>query len=292
MEWRQFVMDLGALPVDAVEEVFARHGAESITLSDAGDNPVFEPAPGEAPLWSEVRITGLFSASTDFDRLREDLMRSFMVSKLPPHRIDLLEDRVWEREWLKDFHAMRFGRRLWVCPGDSGVTVQDAVIVYLDPGLAFGTGTHPTTALCLEWLDGLDLAGRRVLDFGCGSGILSVASLKLGAASVTAVDIDAQALAASRQNAERNAVESGLRATLDACDLDAAYDVAVANILAAPLIAQAGTICERLVHGGAIALSGIIEHQIADVLAAYRAWIEFEPTVIRAPWARLAGRRI
>lgn len=292
MEWRQFVMNLDALPAGGVEDVFARHGACAITFSDAGDDPVLEPPPGETPLWSKVRITGLFGAAADLDGLCQDLLRSFQLERLPEHRVETLEDRAWEREWLKDFRPMRFGRRLWVCPGGFQVDAEDAVIVHLDPGLAFGTGTHPTTALCLEWLESQDLTGKRVLDFGCGSGILSIASLKLGASSVTAVDIDPQAITATRQNAGRNEVDERLEATLDANDLDAEYDVAVANILATPLIRHAGTICEHLVHGGTIALSGITDRQTATVADAYRDLIAFAPPVVRAPWARLTGRRI
>jgi len=292
MEWRQFVMNLEALPAGGVEEVFKRHGAEAITFSDAGDDPVLEPPPGETPLWSKVRITGLFGAAADLDGLRADLLRSFQLARLPEHRVETLEDRVWEREWLKDFRPMRFGRRLWVCPGGFQVDAEDAVIVHLDPGLAFGTGTHPTTALCLEWLESQDLTAKRVLDFGCGSGILSIASLKLGASSVTAVDIDPQAITASRQNARRNEVDEHLVTTLDASDLGAEYEVAVANILATPLIRHARTICEHLVHDGTIALSGITDQQTAIVADAYRDLIDFDPPVVRAPWARLTGRRI
>lgn len=291
MAWQQFVMNLEALPPAEVEEVFARNGAEAITLSNAGDDPVLEPGPGETPLWSEVRITGLFAVSADLDALRDDLLRSFHLMRLPEHRVEALEDRVWEREWLKDFRPMRFGRRLWVCPGGFEVDAEDAVIVHLDPGLAFGTGTHPTTALCLEWLESQDLTGRRVLDFGCGSGILSIASLKLGASSVVAVDIDPQAITATRRNALQNEV-GGLETTLDAEDLHTECDVVVANILAAPLIRHAGTICRHLVRGGTIALSGITDEQTAAVADAYRDLIVFDPPVIRAPWARLTGRRI
>jgi len=284
-------MNLEAMPPGDVEEVFARNGAEAITLSNAGDDPVLEPGPGETPLWSEVRITGLFAASADLDALRDDLLRSFHLTRLPEHRVEALEDRVWEREWLKDFRPMRFGRRLWVCPGGFEVDAEDAVVVHLDPGLAFGTGTHPTTALCLEWLESQDLDGRRVLDFGCGSGILSIASLKLGASSVVAVDIDPQAITATRRNALQNKV-GGLETTLDTEHLHFECDVVVANVLAAPLIRHAGTICRHLVRGGTIALSGITDEQTAAVAVAYRDLIVFDPPAIRAPWARLTGRRI
>jgi ribosomal protein L11 methyltransferase len=292
MEWRQFVMNLESLSPDQVEEVLLRHGAQAVTFTDAGDNPVLEPAPGETPLWSRVTITGLFPSSADFGLLREDLLRSLPVTKLPVHRIETLRDRAWEREWLKDFRPVRFGDRLWICPTGFEVADEAAVVVRLDPGLAFGTGTHPTTALCLEWLDEIDLRGRRVLDYGCGSGILSVASLLLGADSVTALDIDSQAITATRQNAARNAVADRITTTMDAASLEGEFDVVVANILAEPLVRHAGTISERLVPGGAIALSGIMEHQAGTVAAAYGRRVEFEAPATRAAWVRLSGRRI
>lgn len=292
MDWRQFVMNLGSLPAGGVEELFVRHGALAVTLTDAGNTPVLEPLPGETPLWRNTKITGLFSANADFERLRADLRQSFGLAELPPCRVENLEDRVWEREWLKDFRPMQFGKRLWVCPGGFTVDADDAVVVHLDPGLAFGTGTHPTTALCLEWLDGLDLAGRRVLDFGCGSGILSIAALLLGARTVTAVDIDPQAITATRQNARRNAVDLRLETTLDAGTLNGEFDIVVANILAGPLARHADTICRRVAAGGAILLSGIQDDQIDDVRRAFREWIDFEAPTVRLPWVRLTGTRI
>lgn len=292
MEWRQFILDLGALPADRVEEILTRHGAEAVTFTGAGSGSVLEPAPGETPMWAEARITGLFSASADFDALRFDLLQSLQLDRLPEHRVEVLEDRVWEREWLRDFHPMQFGNRLRVCPRGVETNAVDAVVLHLDPGLAFGTGTHPTTALCLEWLDGLELADKRVLDFGCGSGILSIAALLLGARTATAFDIDPQAITASVQNAVYNSVEPRLTATMDEALIEAEYDVVVANILAAPLIRNAGTISGRVVSGGKIALSGLMEEQAEAVAAAYRDSIRFEPPAVRGEWLRLTGTKI
>src|SRR5210317_1813926 len=224
-------MDLDSLDPDAVEEVFIHLGAASVTLSDAGDNPVLEPAPGETPLWSHTRITGMFPGDADMDAFRKGLLGALGVAELPDHRIEDLADRAWEREWLKDFGAMRFGERLWICPTGSDVDDEEAVIVHLDPGLAFGTGTHPTTALCLEWLDGQDVAGKQVVDYGCGSGILGIASALKGAGKVICIDNDSQALEATAANAERN----GVAAVID-CRLPADYarpsaDLVLANIL-------------------------------------------------------------
>lgn len=292
MEWLQFVVALGTLPADRVEEVFARHGVEAVTFSDAGNTPVLEPAPGEAPLWRNTSITGLFAADVDIAKLRADLKQSLDLDDLPPHRVEKLEDRQWEREWLKDFRPMKFGGRLWVCPAEFSVDDEDAVVVQLDPGLAFGTGTHPTTALCLEWLDGQDLAGKHVLDYGCGSGILSIAALLLGAASVTALDIDPQAITATRENSRRNGVDNRLTTTLDAESTGGEFDVVVANILAGILARDASHISGQLAQGGRILLSGILHEQIDEVLGAYRHWIDFDAPSERDDWVRLTGRRL
>jgi ribosomal protein L11 methyltransferase len=289
MDWRQFVMDLGPLPAAAVESVFARHGAHAVTLSDAGDDPVLEPGRGETPLWPETRITGLFTPDTDFESLRADLRRSFDLRQLPPHVVEDLAERAWEREWLKDFRPMRFGRRLWICPAGQQPDAADAVIVRLDPGLAFGTGTHPTTALCLDWLDGLDVGDRRVLDFGCGSGILAIAALKLGAASALAIDIDPQALTATERNAEENGVGQRLDTGLTLSD--GTFDIVIANILAKPLEENASRLAARVAERGVLALSGILPGQAHGVLAAYRQTIEFAPAASKDGWVRLSGRR-
>ena len=281
---------------DSVEEVFARHGASAITFTDAGDRPVLEPAPGEAPLWQDTRISGLFAPEADFAALRADLLQTLDIVALPAHEIQDLGDRAWEREWLKDFAPMRFGSRLWICPGDSEPqNGDDAVIVRLDPGLAFGTGTHATTSLCLEWLDGLKLHDASILDYGCGSGVLAIAALKLGARSATGCDIDPQAIRATLENAERNGVGDRLAASL-ATDLpDGQFDVVVANILAGPLAELAATITGHLESGRLLALSGILGEQVEDVQAAYRHRIEFDQPVYREQggqtWALLTGRR-
>ena len=288
-------MDLETLQPDVVEEVCARHGASSITLSDAGDQPVLEPAPGETPLWSDVRLTGLFPANTDFDALRTDLLDSLGIDALPKHEISELENRDWEREWMKDFGPMKFGSRLWICPGDATIDEDDAVIVKLDPGLAFGTGTHPTTALCLEWLDGLDLDGKRILDYGCGSGVLAIAAILLGCERAVAMDIDTQAVRATTDNATRNEVRDRMLISNHARGVVDEFDVVVANILAGPLVELAAPIASHVKAGCLLALSGILSEQVGEVLDAYRPWIEFVEPEFREQdgqtWARLSGRK-
>lgn len=289
MAWRQFVMHLDTLQPERVEEVFANHGADAITYTDAGDDPVLEPGPGETPLWQRSCISGLFPQDTDLALLHDDLLRSLDLDCLPQFHVETLVDRDWEREWLKDFRAMQFGRRLWVIPADSEIDDDDAVVVRLDPGLAFGTGTHATTRLCLEWLDGLDLRGKHLLDYGCGSGILSIAALKIGASSVTALDIDPQAITATHRNAARNDTLRGLTTLSDPAGLKGPYDVVIANILAKPLMELAERICSCTAVGSGLALSGILRHQADAVMQAYRPWIEFAPVVTRNGWVRLSG---
>ncbi len=289
MEWRQFVISLESMEPDRVEEVLLRHGAQSVTLSDAGNDPVLEPLPGSTPLWSDTRLTALFTADADFESLRTDLEQTLAIDVLPDNHVEALADCAWERQWLKDFGPMRFGERLWVSPEGFTIDADDAVVVRLDPGLAFGTGTHATTALCLEWLDKIDIADKTLLDFGCGSGILAIAALKLGAKSVTAVDIDLQAITATRQNALSNEVDDRLETTVQIDQLDNQFDFVVANILAGTLVDHATFVCDRLKSGGRLALSGILADQVADVSAAYRHCIEFAAAEYRDNWARLSG---
>jgi ribosomal protein L11 methyltransferase len=289
MEWRQFVISLESIEPALLEEVLLRHGAQSVTLSDAGNDPVLEPLPGSTPLWSDTRLTALFTADADFESLRTDLEQTLAIDVLPDNHVEALADCAWERQWLKDFGPMRFGERLWVSPEGFTIDADDAVVVRLDPGLAFGTGTHATTALCLEWLDKIDIADKTLLDFGCGSGILAIAALKLGAKSVTAVDIDLQAITATRQNALSNEVDDRLETTLQIDQLDDQFDFVVANILAGTLVDHATFVCDRLKSGGRLALSGILADQVADVSAAYCHCIEFAAADYRDNWARLSG---
>ena len=297
--WRQFVMDLGALNPDSVEEVFTRHGAQAISFSDAGNNPVLIPGADETPMWPDPRITGLFPTNSDLHSLEADLLNSFELESLPRHCIEEVEDRPWEREWLKDFHAMCFGDRLWVSPDAFEIesdNAANAVIVRLDPGLAFGTGAHPSTALCLRWLDGLDLDGLRVLDYGCGSGILAIAALALGARFAVALDSDGQAITATRENARKNGLEDSLFVTQDVAEVTGTFDIVVANILAEPLVQNARDICDRLAAGGALTLSGILADQVDTVIEAYQHHIEFvSPAMDETTdqtWVRLVGTRI
>lgn len=293
MPFIELSIELADSDPESVEAACFATGALSVTLTDAADTPILEPLPGTTPLWPQVRLAALYADGTDpavvTAELRAGLDRPDLAAT-----VRVVADRIWEREWLKDFRPRRHGRRLWICPGGEPPPAgedADAIIVWLDPGLAFGTGTHATTALCLEWLDGINLEGARVLDVGSGSGILSVAALALGAREAVAIDIDPQALIASRENAERNGVQARLTVQDASLPWGAGYDVVVANILAEPLLGLSGAIAMAVRAGGLIVLSGLLATQAATVAAAYAPWFDMEVARTRDDWAALAGQR-
>ncbi|MFZ5724600.1 MAG: 50S ribosomal protein L11 methyltransferase [Pseudomonadota bacterium] len=292
--WLELKIELPREQVDAAEELLLALGALSITDLDAQDQPILEPGPGETPLWDAVVVVGLFPGERDADELRAAFANAWQAgyeTNPPGFRVEPLADQAWERVWLEHFKPMRFGNRLWVVPSWTEPPVAGAVNLRLDPGLAFGTGTHPTTALCLRWLDGLDLEGRTVLDFGCGSGILGIAAALLGARRVSGVDNDPQAIIATRENAARNGVAVTALLPKEFAADAAVSDVVIANILAGPLMQLAPQIAGRVHAGGHLALSGILREQAADVAAAYTDWIDWEPITVDGDWVRLSGRK-
>jgi ribosomal protein L11 methyltransferase len=286
----QLTIDIDRHDPTPIEDALFDLGALSVTLEDAADDPVLEPAPGETPLWPTITLKAIFDAATDPTALQGELAGR-LPRTLPPPRFETLPDKAWEREWLKDFRPMRFGRRLWVCPGGLPAGDPDGIRIELDPGLAFGTGTHATTAMCLEWLESAALDGCSVVDYGCGSGILAIAAAILGAADVRAVDIDPQALIATDANAERNGVRSRLQITQDPHLPNSGTDVLVANILAGPLVELAPAFAAAVRPGGRIALSGILAGQSNTVTAAYQPWFDIALTATRDGWTLLAGQR-
>ncbi|HKT71515.1 MAG TPA: 50S ribosomal protein L11 methyltransferase [Steroidobacteraceae bacterium] len=286
----QLSFDLGPLDAQAVEDVCFGQGASAVTFVDAQDHPVLEPLPGEFRLWPATRVQALFAPGT---RPRETANSLSAALSLPPSAVESrwIEDRAWEREWLRDFHAMRFGRRLWICPHHEEVTAHDAAIVRLDPGLAFGTGTHPTTALCLTWLDSEVAGGDRVIDFGCGSGVLALAAVKLGAQAAHCFDIDPQALLATRENAGSNDMLSCIHIHDCAQTLPTGVDVLVANILSGPLCELAERFSSLVRPGGRILLAGLLAAEGAEVTQAYNAWFDMRSCAEREGWVSLAGKR-
>jgi ribosomal protein L11 methyltransferase len=292
MPFLQVHLVLDGLDPEAAEQACFDTGALSVTLADAADTPILEPAPGATPLWPSVALSALYDVHADREALTAALREALDAPGLEP-RYEELADRPWEREWLKDFKPMRFGRRLWICPGGQAPPPEaaDAQVVWLDPGLAFGTGTHATTALCLEWLDAQELRGARVFDVGCGSGILAIAALALGARHAVAMDIDPQALLATGENAGRNGVATRLDVRPAETPWDVGFDVVLANILAEPLVELAPRLAAAARPGGAVVLSGLLTAQAADVASAFAPWFDMESPRERDGWAGLAGRR-
>ena len=283
--WLELKLALGRLDPERVEEALEDAGALSVTYEDAGDQPLYEPAPDS--IWANARLCALFPADVDTNVVRGQLLASLSLTRLPAHRFEPLEDRDWAREWLKDFKPMRFGKRLWICPTAYAPPDPQAVNILLDPGLAFGTGSHATTALCLEWLDGAAVAGKDLVDYGCGSGILAIAAARLGAKRVFAVDNDPQALTATRENATRNGVEGTLRLYAPEALPTQRFQLLLANILARPLTELAPRFGELLETGGQLVLSGILEQQEEDIRRAYGPGFEFQESAGRDGWLRL-----
>ncbi|WP_245148561.1 50S ribosomal protein L11 methyltransferase [Avibacterium paragallinarum] len=292
MAWVQIRINSTNQQAESLSDYLEEIGSVSVTFMDSQDTPIFEPLPWETRLWGNTDVIALFDAETEMQQIVHQLKSAGYLSEDTAYKIEQIEDKDWEREWMDNFHPMQFGKRLWICPSWREVPDENAVNVMLDPGLAFGTGTHPTTALCLEWLDSLDLNGKTVIDFGCGSGILAIAALKLGAKSAVGIDIDPQAILASRNNAEQNGVSDRLQLFLakdTPADLQA--DVVVANILAGPLKELSPTISQLVKPQGQLGLSGILETQAQSVCEAYEAAFFLDPVAVREEWCRITGQK-
>jgi ribosomal protein L11 methyltransferase len=290
--WLQAHLTIDKSRAPLIELLFENLGAVAVTLGDAGDEPMLEPGPGETPLWQATRISGLFEGDTHVDALRSAINQALNTDSSRSLTLERLEDRDWERAWMDQFHPMRFGERLWIRPGGQKIDQDDAVIIDLDPGLAFGTGTHQTTALCLTWLDAHEVRGKTVIDFGCGSGVLAIAALKLGALRAIAIDHDPQAVLATRENAERNRVADRIE-VLHSDDFTArTADIVMANILANILTDLSPKILGLVNPGGRLVMSGILRAQAKAVTRAYADHIEFEPPQTRDDWVLLHGRRV
>jgi len=289
MAWIQFIFDSDPDAADQLSDMLTECGASAITFEDNADQPLFEPPIGTTPLWSATRVIALFSADIDIDGTIKLLGNLIAPAKVPKYRVEAVEDKDWEREWMDNFHPISFGERLWICPSWHTPPQADAINIMLDPGLAFGTGTHPTTALCLNWLDQADVKGKYVIDYGCGSGILAIAAALLGAKKVIGVDTDPQALEATQANAERNGVTIDTYFP-DECPLEPA-DVLIANILAGPLQSLAELFAHLTKANAPIVLSGILEEQAQDVSSTYQSWFAMQPPTQKEEWIRLIGQR-
>ena len=289
MPWLQLKIQADGSRSERIEALLEQFGALSVTLEDSGDQPLLEPGVGETPVWNDTTFTGLFDATADIQLIQAAIQNQ--LGDQVATRCELLEDKDWEREWMSRFHPMSFGDRLWICPSWQQPPEPNAVNLMLDPGLAFGTGTHETTALCLQWLDQADLAGKQVVDFGCGSGILAIAAAVLGAAKVTCIDNDPQALVATRANGEHNGVLDKLEILAPQPGYSLQAEVVLANILAGPLIELSPLLAGITAPNGYLVLSGILAEQANEVQQAYQPWFQDLTIDQKGDWVRIFGQK-
>jgi len=290
MPWLQLIIPTNDTEADQLSDALMDQGAVSVTLQDMQDQPMLEPAIGTTPMWSQTRVVGLFDASQDLKQVIKNLEQQ-LRKKLPDWKGEQLEDKDWVRAWMDDFKPMQFGKNLWVVPSTFEPPQPDAANILLDPGLAFGTGTHPTTSMCLEWLDANPPAGKSLIDFGCGSGILAIGALLLGANHAEAIDLDPQALIATIDNAEKNGVSNSIKTYLPNEFSEQATPLLLANILASPLIELAPYFADLTLPQGDIVLSGILAEQANQVLAAYEENFDIKIWKQQGDWICLAGVR-
>jgi ribosomal protein L11 methyltransferase len=296
MPWQQLKIELNSESLEAVEQHLLDQGALSVSYLDAEDQPVFQEEPGAMALWDKITLLCLFQAEQKLDDILTWLKTQDAISNKSELAAELLEDQDWERSWMSDFQAMQFGKRLWICPSWQTPPDADAINIMLDPGLAFGSGSHATTSLCLQWLEQQDLAEALVIDYGCGSGILAIAAGLLGAAKVIAIDNDPQAITATLENSRRNNLQpSKIPAFLPEDFLKNAEhtsaDILLANILAEPLIQLAPRFAELVKPGGKIVLSGLLENQAEEIIQRYDAWFDMDEPCLKDDWVRLNGKR-
>ena len=290
MTWLQLIIPTDDTQADQLSDALMEQGAVSVTLEDMQDQPMLEPAIGTTPMWSKTRAVGLFDASYDLSQVVLNLEQQ-LRKKIPDWKGEQLEDKDWVRAWMDDFKPMQFGEKLWVVPSNFEPPQADAVNILLDPGLAFGTGTHPTTSMCLEWLDANPPVDKDIIDFGCGSGILAIGAILLGAKHAEAIDIDPQALIATCDNAEKNHVSDAIKTYLPKEFSQKTTPLLLANILASPLVEFAAYFAELTEAQGQIVLSGILAEQAEQVLTAYQANFDIQIWKQQGDWVCLAGTR-
>lgn len=292
MAWHQVSVITDKNTAPSVSDFFSDLGAVSVTYMDAEDQPVYEPPPGETKIWRLTKVIALFELDTEPELVKTVLFSQFKDYLLQNWFHEVLQDQTWERTWMEHYQPMKFSESLWVCPTGQEKSESGTVCMTLDPGLAFGTGTHPTTALCLEWLASHDLTDKVVIDYGCGSGILAVAALLLGAKQAHAIDIDPQAITATLANAEKNKVVDRIKCYLPEQFSGLKADIVIANILAKPLCELSEQISELIKENGKLILSGILNEQAESVMMAYaHCDIEIQTPETQGDWCRLDGEK-
>lgn len=292
MSWWELTVQCSREQLEHTENTLLELGALSLTIGDAQDEPIYEPLPGESPTWSISTVTGLFEQTQTLEQLYDELVLKLpeeLVSTIRKHQ---LEDQVWERVFLERYHPMQFSEKLWICPSWIDPPDADACNIILDPGIAFGTGSHPTTALCLEYLGHHPPINKSVLDFGCGSGILAIAAHKLGAKKTCCIDIDPQALEATRNNAIRNNIDPSLwQIALPGNITIEPVEYLMANILSGPLIELEQQFAALTIAGGQLLLSGILTEQADSIINAYEKDFVLDPVKISDSWCCISGTR-
>lgn len=293
MPWLQLLFDVQPEHAEFTEDLLLASGCAAVTFKDGADDPVFEPERGTTPLWQSTVLVGLYDSDSEEQTIVDQVRIGYIlegIKDFPNYRSEILEDSEWEKSWMDHFHPIQFGQRLWVCPSWRDIPDPDAVNLILSPGLAFGTGSHPTTSLCLKWLDSLDLKGKTLVDYGCGSGILGIAGLLLGAKTMLGCDNDPQAITATRNNAEKNSItQDQYKVYMPDEFTEVQSDIVVANILAHPLVFLSDRIKACLKPGAYLGLSGLLERQIEEVQAAYKDQIQFNEPIIEDGWVLLSG---
>ncbi|MDH5447095.1 MAG: 50S ribosomal protein L11 methyltransferase [Gammaproteobacteria bacterium] len=291
MPWVQLKLHIASPLAEKLEAMLSELGAAAVTMTDAEDQPLFEPPVGTTPLWDNTIVTGLFPAETSAEFIISQLEPMLGDTPLPEWKAEILEDQDWTRTWMDSFKPMRFGKRLWICPSTYEPPAPDDINILLDPGLAFGTGTHPTTAMCLTWLDEHPPTDKTVIDYGCGSGILALAAAKLGARNIYAIDNDPQALIATRSNSEQNGLAGKIQTFLPDEFKPVQVDLLLANILAGPLHELVGHFARLLIPGGQLVLSGLLENQASDLISTYETSFDLVVYQQEEEWVCLHGRR-
>lgn len=291
MAWIQINAVVSEALAEPLSDAFLEANAASVTFEDAKDQPIFEPDLGTTPVWSSTKVIGLFDAEIDSQGVIHFLTQLLPSVQKNSYKVEVLEDKDWVRAWMDQFKPMQFGEQLWIIPSWSQPPQKDAVNLMLDPGMAFGTGTHPTTSLCLQWLDKQAPKDLTVIDYGCGSGILALAAQKLGAKSVAGTDIDPQAITASKQNAERNNEEIPFNLVEDFNSEP--VDLLVANILAGPLKELATEFDRLLKPGGTLVLSGLLATQSEGLIEHYQQLgIQLDNQETQDEWGLLSGQKV
>ena len=291
-EYHQIEFNIAKDDLAETEKILESYQPLSISMQGFGEEKIYEPLPGEMPIWEKISVKAMYQNIKNLSDLENEIINKTNIKILNNKVIKAIGKKDWQEEWVQSSKPIRFGEKLWIYPDHLKDNLEGKVCVNLNPGLAFGTGSHPTTRLCLEWLEKSNLDQKSVLDYGCGSGILGISAIKLGAKSVTAIDLDPQAVIASKNNAEKNHVQQEIKITDNNKTIEKNFNIIVANILAKPLIELAPYFYKKLNKEGAICLSGILEGQINIIKDAYLKYFNLSEIKIKDGWVMMSGIKL